>query len=872
MLNTFYTTRYGVEGVLQHQIRITFDEQTNKVFVQAGPSDLDEIRRLIEQMDSPNIGATLELRVIPVKIAFSDDLANLISLALSDRYVSTVAGATGPGAPTLPGGGPLGTNTALFQQAGATARQSKVYTLRFIGDKQGKEGKAVEGGVLDDIRIMSDSRTNSLIVVAPEKTMQLIYALVAQLDAQPNARATINVHMLKKADAAQLANALQQLISGASGQLGAPRPGGGPTTGPGGGPGTTTGGQRLSPISPGPGGPESTPIIDLRITVDDRTNSLIVAGSPADLAIVDGIVLRLDNASIPERRNETYKLRNAQAADMAASLTDFFTKATQVYKDGAQLTNFQTILRETVITADPFTNNLLISAAPQYFDMIMRIVAELDAAPPQVVVQVLLAEVDLSDSNEFGMEVALQSPVLFQRSFIPGGGTVLVNSVLPQQAVPGFNFNNTLLPVGSNTIINQGTVGYQSLGNLGVGRISPTNNVGGFVFTAASDTVNVLIRALRVQSRIDILSRPQLTTVDGQTAQANFGLDFPILGQSSTTATGVIVQSITRTKVGIKLEITPKIMSDGRVVMRVIPEVSSVINPPINLGNGLVSNALNIEQLETTVSAYDGETIVLGGFISTSDNRTENKIPWLGDLPILGAAFRYRTQNKQKKELLVIMTPHVMFNTAHAERVLAEEAHRMDWRLQDVVKVHGTAFLDGTANYLPKTTTIDGATPGLETAPPPKPFMPPANKTPPQPPAPGSPQAAPPQPSAMQAPAMQAPTYNGPAATGGQPAAQGPAANPQAVPTAPANFAQPVAQPTAERNSAAHAAGESFSSRVVVQKASDFVPQASPGSIAIPNAPAANSETPARTPVPIYLPTFPNPQPVANTPAREVQQ
>src|SRR5204863_339576 len=86
------------------------------------------------------------------------------------------------------------------------------------------------------------------------------------------------------------------------------------------------------------------------------------------------------------------------------------------------------------------------------------------------------------------------------------------------------------------------------------------------------------------------------------------------------------------------------------------------------LGNGQVSTSLNIQHLETTVSALDGETVVLGGLINSTDNKTENKVPWIGDLPGIGALFRYRTEVKKKTELLIIMTPHIVRNRCRRSR------------------------------------------------------------------------------------------------------------------------------------------------------------------------------------------------------------
>src|SRR5439155_7262953 len=110
----------------------------------------------------------------------------------------------------------------------------------------------------------------------------------------------------------------------------------------------------------------------------------------------------------------------------------------------------------------------------------------------------------------------------------------------------------------------------------------------------------------------------------------------------------------------------------------------------INLGNGLLAPQFNVQTVETTVAAMDGETVAIGGLISARDSKNENKIPFFGDLPLVGSLFRFRTQLKTKQELLVILTPHVVRCRADAERMLAMESRRMDWAIGDVIKTHGT--------------------------------------------------------------------------------------------------------------------------------------------------------------------------------------
>ena len=402
---------------------------------------------------------------------------------------------------------------------------------------------------------------------------------------------------------------------------------------------------------------------------------------------------------------------------MANSLNLFLTNTVNLLRSNNQLTYFQDLEHEVVVVPEPVTNKLLISATPRFYGEVIRLIKELDAEQPQVMIQVLIAEVDLSGNEEFGVEIGLQSPVLFNRSVTPfgtfigpngsvnysnsSGGLVpvgvTVNSSVNPTAQPGFAFNNPSLALGNNPVVQPGTVGFQGLSSLGVGRVSPTSGVGGFVFSAGSDSFNLLIRALKTQGRIDILSRPQIMTLDNQSASIQVGQNVPYVTSTNITATGLISNGVAYQSVGVLLNVTPRISPDGRVLMRVIPEVSSVAPTSINLGNGQLATAFNIQNITTTISAQDGETVAIGGLITRRDEKNENKVPWLGDLPYIGTAFRYRTQAKAKTELLVILTPHVVRTRADADRVLAEESRRMDYILGDVVRTQG---LSGMAPVL----------------------------------------------------------------------------------------------------------------------------------------------------------------------------
>ena len=736
LITNFYSNRFPGETTTQNQIRVTSDDASNTVFVQASAADLEEIKALIEKVDTNVSKAVNELRVVPLKYALADELSTLINTAIQQGIAIPGTNTQQQGGGGFFGGGFFGGGG----QQGATNNQAvrgtgtKAQTLRIVG--KDKDGKPVEAGVLEDVHITADARTNRLIISAPEKSVDLIVSLLKELDVPPIARAEINIFPLKKADATTLATTIQNLFlggattggaTGRAGQAGGANPAfGGLAVGNQGNNAGSTG--RALQIALGGSAQPGAPLIDLRISPDERTNSIIVAGSRNDLDAIEAIIARLDEFDIQQRRNEIFLLRNTTAADLASALNNFITSSLQVYESSGQLSNFQQVDRQVVIIPEPITNKLIVSATPRWFGEITKLINELDSEQPQVVIQVMIAEVRLTGGEEFGMEIGLQSPVLFQRGILPSigsAGTVGLSGASPSTVLPaGVTVNQTtgnFVTPGTNFIgaapypyssYQSGVVGFQGVNSLNVGRTSNRLGAGGLVFSAASDSFNLLIRALKTQGRVDILSRPQVTTLDNQQARVFVGSNFPLIGASNATV-GVTQQSISYTPVGVELVVTPKISPDGKVIMRVAPQVSKA-SPSGQQLTGSAGTApidlfqIDTQTVETTVIAQDGETVAIGGLIKKQDEKSERKIPWLGDLPLVGTAFRYREQYKDRQELLVILTPHVVRNRLEADRVLAMEASRMSWVVGDVIKTHGPS---GLQPILPPPGDVDGVIP-----------------------------------------------------------------------------------------------------------------------------------------------------------------
>ncbi len=269
--------------------------------------------------------------------------------------------------------------------------------------------------------------------------------------------------------------------------------------------------------------PPGIAIIPLAITVDQRTNSIVAVGSRNDLFVIESLIAKLEDTQIQERHHVVYKMRNAQAVDVANVLNDFVTKTISVYTTAGLMTPWLMVVRQVLISADPISNSLIISATPQWQEELMRLIYQLDIMPAQVMISVLVAEVVLNREEEFGVEMGLQSPILFQRGYLnpPGSGgtvsyaatpnytngtnlTLPTGTGFPAQGTtsggttplswPGFLFGQPSANIPITNPVSPNVIGVQGLTNFGVGRVSPTQGVGGFVFSMSSDFFSVLMR------------------------------------------------------------------------------------------------------------------------------------------------------------------------------------------------------------------------------------------------------------------------------------------------------------------------------------------------------------------------------------------
>ena len=650
-LESFYEERPG----LGTNLRYIADVRTNSVIVQGRANELAEVTQLIERIDKDDSAATVRLQVFQLKQAVAQELSDTINQAIQS-IVNPPQQTTGQGGGFGGGAG----------QGSQELRANKSVALEFLTTNGGVKD-LIRSGILVDVRVSPDVRSNTLLVTAPEASMGLMTALVEALDRAPNAVSEIKVFTLKNADAQQSVDLLETLFDNTNQE------------------------EQLGIQLAGTEGTSSS-LIPLRFSADIRTNTVLAVGSAESLSVVEAVLLRLDNDDTRKLETTVIPLRNAPAELVAATLLDFLEQQ-QALQDSSEdlISNIERVRQQVLVSPDTNSNSLIVSASPQYFSQISGIIQTLDAQPPEVVIQALIVEVTLDATDEFGIELGFQDPLLLSRGLTTAASTT---------AVPGLNFNNTSVGLGNNFTTagpNTGTVATQGLSNFSLGRQNGNLGFGGFVFSAQSDAVSILLRALAARRTLHVLSRPQVRTTHNNLARVNVGQNVPVVNGVTVSQLGQANPQIIRQDTGITLEVTPRITPDGIIAMKVFASKSGLAGTDVPVfvnsdGSTINSPIINQSIADTTVNVPNGQTIVIGGMITKEDSSLERKVPWLGDLPIVGRAFRYDSTNNKRTELLIFLTPRVILSDLDSELIKQVESERLHFIESEAEELHGPLY------------------------------------------------------------------------------------------------------------------------------------------------------------------------------------
>jgi len=554
--------------------------------------------------------------------------------------------------------------------------------------------------------VTANASSNTLIITDTSANINRIAQVIFAMDRQMLSTSDIKVFQLEFANATSTAKLINDVFkaddqtAGAGGQGGRGAGGRGGFGGGFGGFGGAGGGRGGFggggggfpgfPGMPGAGGQAAQadssgrPVGKVIASADDRTNTLVVAGPTAVLKVIEGVIKELDSNPSQSSTVFVYALRNGQsmhvqdvlntlfgaAAGMRATGTVTNSLSRTPYVSGASSmssssggraggalgggggfggggggaanrggafggggggggggagANLSATARasagelygQVYVVADSDTNSLIITTAPKYREKVELILKELDRPAPQVLIKVLLAEVTHTNGIDLGVSASY------------------IN-------ISTSTGNKTAVSTGDPTVKN-------ATDGLNVGYIE-----GNF---------QAYLHALATEGKIDVLSRPSILASDNQLASILVGQEIPFVTNSRTTDTGQTINTIQYQDVGIMLDVVPHINPDGKVIMDITPEISKLLNDPttrVEISPGVTAPTFAKRSAQTRVAIDNGKTIVIGGLMQDTKDTSISKVPFLGDIPILGNLFKRTQDTKSKTELLIFITPHVV--------------------------------------------------------------------------------------------------------------------------------------------------------------------------------------------------------------------
>ncbi len=404
-----------------------------------------------------------------------------------------------------------------------------------------------------------------------------------------------------------------------------------------------------------------------RMVADERTNSILLSGDNLSRLRLRTLIAHLDTPVESGGNTQVIYLRYAKAKNLVTVLQgvskNLSSEATrnapisggQPAPPGGSGSSSATSLVD--IQADEATNSLVITAPPELIRSLRSVIAQLDIRRAQVLVEAVIAEISAEKTAELGVQWLIDANGAVGFTNFDAGTSSLANVAgLANQII---NANS-----GSSTSTTTPAIDAARVPNgmqIGVGDFTGNNRFG------------ALISALAKDADANVLSTPTVVTLDNEEAEIIVGQNVPFVTGTYTTSTsssstsngglqsGGPFQTIQRNDVGIKLKVKPQINEGNAVKLEISQEVSNVV-PSANAATQ--GPTLNTRNIKTNVLVEDGQILVLGGLIDDQLNETAQKIPLLGDIPLLGNLFRYRNTAKLKRNLMVFLHPVILRDPA----------------------------------------------------------------------------------------------------------------------------------------------------------------------------------------------------------------
>lgn len=315
---------------------------------------------------------------------------------------------------------------------------------------------------------------------------------------------------------------------------------------------------------------------------------------------------------------------------------------------------------DAYFSIDPETRRVVYIADEATTRYIAQVLTNLDRPKPQVLIKVVFVEVTHNNDLDIGLEGGWgrqgMNGTINSASAVNGFGLSGLSSVV------GTNFNQFGQPISS------------------FAPVSPMTQQGAGLYQILGQDYQVTLRAIAQTGNARVLSRPSILARNNQPATITVGQSVPLITSVSYNGlNGTPINAVTYTSVGVILRVTPFITADGLVEMMVSPQISSIDpNLSIPISAGVNAPVIDVRSADTVAVTADGQTIIIGGLMEADKSQTDTKIPFLGDIPLLGNLFKRRQRSDTKTELLIFLTPHIVQNPTELASLSARERYKSE--------------------------------------------------------------------------------------------------------------------------------------------------------------------------------------------------
>ena len=484
-----------------------------------------------------------------------------------------------------------------------------------------REAAANLAQIINERGVVAPVRSgNALIIVDTADNIERLRKVLRQIDRDSTVYRTIS---LNNASATEVANVLRGLAQELSEE------GGGQTS-------------RISVV----------PV--------EASNSVLIRAEPSIITRLSGVVAELDRIGAAKSDLAVISLNHADAEEITTLLREIAESQPQSTAEGAPPGR-----KRATITFHKPTNSVIISGDADIQRTLQSVVAQLDLRRAQVLIEAIIVEISDRTARELGVEYFLSGDSTNNTvPFTSVNFSSAQPSILAQAGASLINRTTTISERDANGNIFQRDVQETDFdtGELALAAISgllASQGVGiGGVGTVGDTVFGGILTAIKRDSDSNILSTPFTTTLDNQTASLSVGQEIPIttgeqVGDDFTNA----FRTVSREEVGVILEVTPQINEGGTVTLELTQEISSVAGQIVASSTDLITNK---SRFTTTALVDDGDILVIGGLIDQTDEVFEDKVPLLGDIPLLGTAFRNQAKSKTNRNLMVFIRPTIL--------------------------------------------------------------------------------------------------------------------------------------------------------------------------------------------------------------------